>query len=90
MYITGVPPLIYAHRGIWKNSGDQNKPRSFVQARKLGFGIEVDFRTYGEMLLISHDPILSNWRGLTQVYKVPVRLLRFFSFSKTSVTLRWH
>lgn len=78
-YISGVPPLIYAHRGIWKNRGDQNKPRSFVQARKLGFGIEVDFRSYGEKLLISHDPILNKWRGLTLVSE--------FEFSDLAVAI---
>ena len=51
----------------------------FVQARKLGFGIEVDFRSYGEKLLISHDPILNKWRGLTLVSE--------FEFSDLAVAI---
>jgi hypothetical protein len=47
---------IFCHRGIWKNTKDQNSPKSFNLAAKLGFSSEIDLRLSGEQIYISHDP----------------------------------
>jgi len=46
---------ILAHRGIWRQSEDQNTKKAFQLALEQGFGIETDIRDSLEQLVISHD-----------------------------------
>ncbi len=50
-------PLIYAHRGMWQSPDQQNTRQSIEAARISGFGIETDFRSKNNSLVISHDPL---------------------------------
>lgn len=54
------PPLIYAHRGFWLSKEEQNSKAAIDRAKNLGFGVELDFRSRGGELVISHDPVLSD------------------------------
>ncbi len=54
----GTGPLIYAHRGVWTSLEEQNSPLSIEAAHKLGFGIETDFRSHNNRLVVSHNPFL--------------------------------
>jgi len=54
----GMEPLIYAHRGVWTSPDQQNSPSSIETAHKLGFGIETDFRSHNNQLVVSHDPYI--------------------------------
>jgi glycerophosphoryl diester phosphodiesterase len=51
-----VHPLIYAHRGIWQTRDQQNSRQSIEAARFSGYGVETDFRSKSDSLVISHDP----------------------------------
>lgn len=52
----GSGPLIYAHRGVWTSLDQQNSPLAIETAHKLGFGVETDFRSHNNRLVVSHDP----------------------------------
>ncbi len=56
----GSEPLIYAHRGVGTSRDQQNSPLSMETAHKLGFGVETDFRSHNNRLVISHDPYMDN------------------------------
>ena len=49
-------PLIYAHRGMWQTPNQQNSRQSIEAARLFGYGVETDFRSKSNSLVISHDP----------------------------------
>jgi hypothetical protein len=51
-----IHPLIYAHRGIWQTPDQQNSRQSIEAARFSGYGVETDFRSKNDSLVISHDP----------------------------------
>ncbi len=50
-------PVIYAHRGIWNTRAEQNSQKAIEDARISGFGVETDFRSWKQSLVISHDPL---------------------------------
>lgn len=54
----GTGPLIYAHRGVWTSLDQQNSPLAIEIAHKLGFGVETDFRSHNNRLVVSHDPCI--------------------------------
>ncbi len=51
-----IYPLIYAHRGIWRTPDQQNSLQSIEATRIAGYGVETDFRSKNQSLVISHDP----------------------------------
>lgn len=50
-------PVIYAHRGVWASPEHQNSRKAIEEARISGFGVETDFRSNNQSLVISHDPV---------------------------------
>lgn len=46
---------IYAHRGLWQLPIYQNSIGAISDAFNLGFGNEIDLRTYNGKLVVSHD-----------------------------------
>ena len=54
----GTGPLIYAHRGVWSSRDQQNSPLAIETAHNLGFGVETDFRSHNNRLVVSHDPYI--------------------------------
>ena len=51
-------PWIYAHRGVWKDSRDQNSSEAIRRAVLDGYSVETDIRDFLGEIVISHDPIL--------------------------------
>ena len=51
-----IRPLIYAHRGLWRSTEQQNSQEAIEAARPSGYGIETDLRSKNNSLVISHDP----------------------------------
>lgn len=56
----GYEPIIYAHRGLWTSRNQQNSVDSVIEASRMGFGVEIDFRSQNGSFVISHDPYLSS------------------------------
>lgn len=52
---------IYAHRGLWKNTEDQNSLDSLLSAINSGFSVETDVRDLNGDLVVSHDPPGKNY-----------------------------
>ena len=50
---------IFAHRGMWSSSTDQNSRDSINNAFQSGFAVETDIRDYLGEIVISHDPLVS-------------------------------
>ena len=47
---------IYAHRGLWGASADQNSIEAILTALEEGFSVETDIRDFARELRVSHDP----------------------------------
>ena len=47
---------IYAHRGLWDASVEQNSLRAIMTALEQGFSVEIDIRDFAGEIMISHDP----------------------------------
>lgn len=70
-------PKIYAHRGVWVSPEDQNSLESISRASRMGFGVETDFRSRSEKLVISHDPLIGQEAKEINHYKfsgIPIAL----------------
>lgn len=50
---------IISHRGLWKETSEQNSLLAFSSSQKNGWGLETDLRSYQGKPFISHDPIVS-------------------------------
>lgn len=50
-------PVIYTHRGFWEKHEEQNTLSAILMAEKKGFGAEIDVRSYGGQIQLSHDPL---------------------------------
>jgi glycerophosphoryl diester phosphodiesterase len=51
---------IISHRGLWKETSEQNSLLSFSASQKNGWGIETDLRSFQGKAFLSHDPIFSS------------------------------
>ena len=72
-----MSPLIYAHRGMWQSLDQQNSLQSIEATRISGFGVETDFRSHDNSLVISHDPCrASNFLTVDEIdfSEIPVAL----------------
>lgn len=58
---------IIAHRGVWRNSQQQNSLVAFNKALSLNAGIETDIRDCQQKLVISHDMAQATSLQLTHV-----------------------
>ncbi len=54
----GAAPPIYAHIGVWTSLEQQNSRLSIETDHKLGFGVETDFRSHNNRLVVAHDPYI--------------------------------
>ncbi len=70
---------ILAHRGMWKNTDNQNTEDSFLRALENNFGIETDIRDYGGELVVSHDIPSENSMKFLEF----LRIYKKFSAEKT-------
>ncbi|MFN3076134.1 MAG: phosphodiesterase [Alphaproteobacteria bacterium] len=46
---------ILAHRGLWREKAEQNRPAALLGALEMGFGLETDLRDLQGRVAISHD-----------------------------------
>jgi hypothetical protein len=51
---------VYAHRGVWEATSQQNTLTSFYKSVELGYSIETDIRYQDEQIVLSHDPLISS------------------------------
>ena len=61
---------IIAHRGFWKTKSEKNTKIAILRAIEAGFGIETDFRDYGQNILISHNPPIGTEIHADEVFRL--------------------
>lgn len=61
---------IIAHRGFWKNESEKNTKKAIQRAIENGYGFETDFRDYGQVILISHNPPKGNEMTAEEVFRL--------------------
>lgn len=62
---------IICHRGLWKNTQDQNSLVSFKKAFEMNLGIEIDVRDFNSDIVISHDPPeTTKWTYLKDLFEM--------------------
>ena len=58
-----MPVNIVAHRGLWREPGQQNKISTLIDALRKSFGVELDIRDFQGKIIIQHDMPSENHRG---------------------------
>jgi glycerophosphoryl diester phosphodiesterase len=58
---------ILAHRGLWHQPEERNRPESLRSALSKGFGLETDVRDSAGKLVVCHDPVTAEVQFLSEL-----------------------
>ena len=81
---------IISHRGLWKEKKEKNSLLSFKESMDLGYGFEIDIRSFNKELIVSHDPLEQNDLQLSEAKNSKayfVEVLTYYKLKKSKVTL---